>query len=89
MKEFRWDPVKSKMLKETRGVSFGELIKGEFITAGKHPKRDNQKILLFNYKGYVWVVPCVIEEDYIFLKTAFPSRKYTKNIKEVIKNEKD
>ena len=78
MKEFRWDPAKSKSLKEPRGPSLEEHMKVILMTAEKHPKRDNQRILLFDYKGYIWVVPCVIEEDYIFLKTAFPSRQYTK-----------
>ena len=26
---------------------------------------------------YVYVVPCVLENDVCFLKTIFPSRKYT------------
>ena len=31
-------------------------------------------VLLYEYKKYVWVVPCVIEDKHIFLKTMFPSR---------------
>jgi len=47
-------------------------------------------IMIFEYKNYVWAVPCVIEEKRVFLKTAFPSRKYTKRYKRGgIKNEKD
>ncbi|PJC46521.1 MAG: hypothetical protein CO036_02400 [Candidatus Omnitrophica bacterium CG_4_9_14_0_2_um_filter_43_12] len=34
--------------------------------------------MLFKYKGYIWVVPYVEEKDYIFLKTLYPSRKFTK-----------
>lgn len=81
MKEFRWDPAKSKRLKETRGFSFEEIIEGKLIAAQKHPTRESQKILLFEYRMYVWVVPCVVKKGYIFLKTAFPGRKYTKKYK--------
>lgn len=81
MKEFRWNPTKSKRLKETRGFSFEEIIEGRFIAVQKHPTREKQRILLFEHKMYVWVVPCVVGKGYIFLKTAFPSRKYTKKYK--------
>ena len=38
--------------------------------------------MLFEYKGYAWVVPFVEEDDYYFMKTLFPSRKFTKLLKE-------
>ena len=81
MKEYRWDEQKNKKLKEDRGVSFEEILGSKFICAEKHPSRDNQIVLLFEYKKYIWVVPCVKEEEYIFLKTMFPSRKYTQKYK--------
>ena len=34
--------------------------------------------MLFKLKGYIWIVPYVEEKDYIFLKTLYPSRKFTK-----------
>ena len=34
--------------------------------------------MLFKHRGYIWVVPYVETKDEIFLKTMFPSRKYTK-----------
>ncbi len=39
-------------------------------------------IRLFEYRGYIWIVPYVEEADYIFLKTLYPSRKYTRLYKE-------
>jgi len=78
MKEFRWSESKNKSIKKTRGISFEEILKAKFLGAKEHPSRENQVILLFEYKKYVWLVPCVVEKNYIFLKTAFPSRKYTK-----------
>ena len=78
MKEFRWSKLKNRTLKKERGVSFEEILETKFIGARRHPNRSNQLIMLFEYEKYIWVVPCVIEKNYIFLKTLFPSRKYTK-----------
>ena len=78
MKEIKWSLLKSERLKRTRGVSFEDIIRGKLIGAKKHPSKKNQYIMLFEYKMYIWVVPYVFEKDYIFLKTLFPSRKYTK-----------
>jgi uncharacterized DUF497 family protein len=81
MKIFKWDEEKNKILKEERGVSFEEILDSKFIGAEKHSTRNNQMVLLFEHNKYIWVVPCVVEEKYIFLKTMFPSRKYTKMFK--------
>ncbi|MDP8248437.1 MAG: hypothetical protein P9M00_09900 [Candidatus Tritonobacter lacicola] len=78
MKEIKWSLLKSERLKRTRGVSFEDIIRGKLIGVKKHPSKKNQYIMLFEYKRYIWVVPYVFEKDYIFLKTLFPSRKYTK-----------
>lgn len=78
------------MLKEKRGVSFEEILGSKFIGAERHPVRINQMVMLFEYKNYVWIIPCVVEEKYIFLKTLFPSRKYTQKYKKSEdKNEKN
>jgi len=78
MKEIRWSRLKSERLKRTRGVSFKELLGSELVDIIRHPGRDNQNMFLFKYKGYVWAVPYVKAADHLFLKTLFPSRKYTK-----------
>jgi hypothetical protein len=77
MEEVRWNLLKSERLKRTRGVSFEELIQAKLVAVKEHPHRAHQRIMLFEYKGYIWVVPFVISGDAIFLKTLFPSRKYT------------
>jgi len=77
MKEIRWNLLKSERLKRTRGVSFEEIIKAKLVAIKRHPKKGNQDIMLFEYKSYIWIVPFVEEEVYIFLKTLYPSRKYT------------
>ncbi len=83
MEPLAWNELKSKRLKKTRGASFEELIKkGELIATKDHPSRMLQELLLFKYKKYIWVVPFVRNEGRWFLKTLYPSRKYTKLLKE-------
>ena len=77
MKKVLWNSKKDLELKRTRGVLFEELLNSRFIGIEKHTTRNNQKLMLFEYKKYVWVVPYVEDDDYYFLKTAFPSRKHT------------
>lgn len=74
----RWNPAKSELLKRVRGVSFGEILHAEFIGTLENTARKNQQLYLFRYKAYIWVVPYVMHGGEIFLKTLFPSRKYTK-----------
>ena len=83
MKEIKWDISKNEQLKSERGTSFEDLLnKGKLVSVKRHPKRKNQNIMLFEYKKYIWIVPFVKEKDEaIFLKTLYPSRKYTKIIK--------
>ncbi len=78
MSEIKWSLLKSERLKKTRGVSFEEIIQTKLIAVKRHPKRTHQNIMLFEYQGYVWVVPYAMEGRDIFLKTLYPSRKYTK-----------
>lgn len=77
MKELRWDLLKNERLKRTRGVSFDAIIQSKLITVKRHSQKAHQYIMLFEYKEYIWVVPFVESDDWIFLKTLFPSRKYT------------
>lgn len=78
MKEIRWDMAKSQKLKKERGVSFEEIIHSRFLSAFQHPNRSNQKLLLFEHENYIWVVPYVERRNELFLKTIFPSQKYTR-----------
>ncbi len=78
MKDMKWSPVKSRRLKKVRGVSFEEIIASEVVDIVRHPNREHQRIMLFSYKRYIWVVPFVETENEIFLKTIYPCRKHTK-----------
>lgn len=74
----RWDPVKSDWLKRARGMSFEEIVRAPFVATLEHPKRQHQNYMLVEIDGYIWAVPYVRNGDEMFLKTAFPSRVYTK-----------
>jgi uncharacterized DUF497 family protein len=85
---FTYNEQKNKILKDTRGISFDEII--ALIEAGKivdvitHPKQKdypNQKIYLIDIDNYLWLVPFIQNDSEIFLKTAFPSRKLNKEYK--------
>ena len=78
MSEIRWSLLKSERLKKVRGVSFEEIIQSRLVAVRRHPKRADQSVMLFDYKGYIWVVPFVAVGGEIFLKTLYPSRKYTR-----------
>lgn len=73
-----WDSEKNARLRGTGGIDFDDLLKTVILGIIQHPGRRHQKLLLFEVEGYVWAAPCVIRGDELFLKTAFPSRKYTK-----------
>ena len=73
-----WNPTKSARLKRIRGASFEEILKGEFLDMRDNPSRSDQHMLIFDYHGYVWALPCVVQGEVIFLKTLYRSRKYQK-----------
>jgi len=81
---FDWNNDKNQLLKEERDISFERIVVAieddHLLDILEHPnveKYSNQLLLLVEIDDYVYVVPCVIENDVCFLKTIFPSRKYT------------
>jgi uncharacterized DUF497 family protein len=82
-KPIKWDPDKNNLLIEQRGLSFEAIViameRGGLISAYPHPKRQNQKIFEVEIDGYVVVVPYVEDDEKIFFKTAFHSRKANKS----------
>ncbi len=88
MKQLTWNLLKSARLRKVRGASFEDIINSKLIAVKKHPSREGQNIMLFEFKRYIWVVPYVEDEDTVFLKTLYPNRKYTKLYKEGKLNEK-
>jgi uncharacterized DUF497 family protein len=82
MKYFNWSHEKNELLKAERGISFEEIVllieSGHILGIEENPARTNQKIYILEIENYAFVVPFVENQNEIFLKTAFPSRKYTK-----------
>ncbi|MDD5568176.1 MAG: hypothetical protein PHY88_03105 [Candidatus Omnitrophica bacterium] len=50
----------------------------QILATTSHPNRDDQRILICEYKEYVWVIPFIYEDKGIFLKTIYRSRKFKK-----------
>ena len=82
MKYFNWSLDKNEILKAKRGISFEQIAflieSGHILDIEGNPKGPNQKIYVLEIEGYAVIVPFVEKGNEIFLKTAFPSRKYTK-----------
>lgn len=82
---YNFDPQKNRKLIELRGISFEEVIsvlenKGPIDIVRPHndEKYSHQRLYVVELHNYVYLVPFVEQEDEIFLKTIFPSRKATK-----------
>ena len=44
----------------------------------ENPAHSQQRVMIMNFNNYAYVVPYVEDDEKIFLKTVYPSRKYTK-----------
>lgn len=83
---FYWNGGKNNQLKNERGFSFERIVvaieEGNLVDVFEHPNKDryqHQLILIVDIDGYAVCVPSIQEENgAYFLKTLFPSRKYTK-----------
>jgi len=89
MKYLNWNSEKNEALKRERNLSFEEIAfaiqSGQILSIEDNPTRPDQKLYIIQIDHYAVVVPFVETENEIFLKTAFPSRKYSKRfgLKEV------
>jgi len=70
LKKIRDDQIKKYM--------FWKIESGQVIGIEENPGRPNQKIYVLEIENYAFIVPFVENDKELFLKTAFPSRKYTK-----------
>ena len=81
---YEWDSEKNEWLKKERNISFEQIIfhllQGDVWKISDHPdqrKYPGQKIYFVIVEGYIYLVPHIIEKEYIFLKTIIPNRKAT------------
>jgi len=85
VKPFLWDPEKNEQLKRERGISFERVVlhieQGDLLDILEHPRQQKypgQRLLVVQIENKVFLVPCIEDEERVFLKTIFPSRKLTK-----------
>ena len=83
--KYDWSPEKNEWLKKERTISFEEVIfhlsQGDVWKIADHPDQKNypkQKTYFVIIEDYIYLVPHIIEKEYIFLKTIIPSRKATR-----------
>lgn len=85
-KLFYWNEEKNEKLKSERAVCFDDIEtaidNGKLIEIIKNPnfnKHPNQLALVIEINNYIYIVPFVVQFDGAwFLKTVYPSRKFTK-----------
>ena len=85
MPAFNWDDEKNALLEKTRGVGIEDVAfhieNGDILDIIRHPNASpypNQRIIVLNMEGYVYLVPYVERKGTRFLKTIIPSRKATR-----------
>ena len=82
---FDYSPEKNAFLKKVRGISFEEVELAinegkvlDVIEVRNTKEHPNQRMYVININDYVYLVPFARNGDVAFLKTIFPSRKFTK-----------
>ena len=85
---YEWDSQKNEWLKSERNVSFEKIVfhlaRGDVWKLADHPDQESypgQRVYFVVVDEYIYLVPHVIEKDYVFLKTIIPSRKATREYK--------
>jgi len=81
---FDWDNKKNEQLKRERGISFEQIVflilNDRILDIMEHPnkmKYSNQRLYVINFDDYAYIVPFEDRKGVRFLKTIFPSRKFT------------
>ena len=95
MKIFDWDEEKNEKLILERDICFEEIVwciehKEGLLDVIDHPNQDkfpHQKFFIIRLRGYIYAVPFVEDNDKIFLKTIYPSRKLTQRYLEGGRND--
>lgn len=85
MKYFDWDEDKNNLLKETRDISFEEIVlsisNNKLLDVVEHPNKQkypNQKMFIVEVRDYAYIVPFIEGKEKYFLKTIYPSREANK-----------
>jgi hypothetical protein len=82
-REIRWSAEKDELLRSESkrgGIGLSEcavaIEEGRILADLPHPKRQNQRMFVIEINDYAYVVPYVVDDGWIYLKTMFPSRKH-------------
>jgi len=85
VKRLDWNEVKNAWLKIERGIGFEDvqtaIDEGKVLDNVAHPNQKQypgQRILIVVIENYVFLVPFIEDSEKLFLKTIYPSRKFTK-----------
>jgi uncharacterized DUF497 family protein len=87
--KYEWNPEKNEWLKQNRNISFEQVIfhlgQGDIWARADHPNQEKypgQKLYFVIIDEYIYIVPHILEESHIFLKTIIPSKKATKDYRQ-------
>ena len=81
---FEWDEEKNNILQDERNISFEQIIfalesdRLISIIPSPSPRHPDQKCFVVNIDDYAYIIPYVENGEKTFLKTIYPSRKYTR-----------
>jgi hypothetical protein len=84
-KRIEWSDEKNLQIQTERNISFEAVVvaleQGKLIDIVSNPSihHPHQNVLVVEIDDYLVLVPFVEDEEKIFFKTAFRSRKVTKN----------
>lgn len=85
MKYIAWNEEKNERLKAERDICFDDVVtainQGGLLAIIKHPNQSRypgQQMYVVAINEYVYMIPCVEDDEKFFFKTIFPSRKATK-----------
>ena len=85
MPEYTWDDCKNERLKNERGISFEDVVyhidHGGLLDDILHPNQERhpgQRWYIVLIEDYVYEVSFYREGDVESLRTAYPSRKFTR-----------
>jgi uncharacterized DUF497 family protein len=85
---YEWSPEKNEWLRKERRISFEQIVfhlrQEDIWKVADHPDQKaypGQRIYFVIVEDYIYLVPFVVEKDYVFLKTIIPSRKATRDYK--------
>ncbi len=85
MKRIEWNEEKNKQLQVERNLSFEAIVvaieQGKLVDIVPNPSSHHtqQNVLVVEIDHYLVLAPFVEDEEKIFLKTAFRSRKITRD----------